>query len=263
MSFLPFHLGADTQSQGRVGMWVRSWWRTSDQAPGPGRDRNWGGLPLVEIGQDNMFDLKDVKAARLWMLPPAAMEVAIELLWEDKLAHPLWPHVLVVPRFMTHLWRRNLGRTADVLFTIPAGVPFWGSAQFEPLIVAIVFPLAHVSSYTGPWTVKGTDMGCTTSGPLRRGSESPPLDHPPRSQDSRDHRGEEYSMQAGRQGVGRTQDNYMMWTGHCLECSTIWKRGHGLFCGNFLLARGSYHPQIRRSSMFRRATHSGSGSPGL
>jgi len=49
MSFLPFHLGADTRSQGRVGKWVRSLWRTSDQAPGPGRDRNWGGLPLVEV----------------------------------------------------------------------------------------------------------------------------------------------------------------------------------------------------------------------
>ena len=25
MSFLPFHLGADIRSQGRVGKWVRSW----------------------------------------------------------------------------------------------------------------------------------------------------------------------------------------------------------------------------------------------
>jgi hypothetical protein len=127
MSFLPLHLGADTRSQGRVGKWVRSWWRTSDQAPGPGRDRNWGGLPLEEVTQDNMFELKDMKAARLWMLPPAAMEVAIELLWEDKLAHPQWPHVFVIPRFMTHLWRRNLGKSADILFTVPVGVPFWGS----------------------------------------------------------------------------------------------------------------------------------------
>ena len=37
-----------------------------------------------------MIELKNMKAARLWMLPPAAMEVAIELLWEDKLAHPQW-----------------------------------------------------------------------------------------------------------------------------------------------------------------------------
>ena len=54
-----------------------------------------------------MFELKNVKAARLWMLPPMAMEVAIELLWEDKLAHPQWPHVFVVPCFMTHMWRRD------------------------------------------------------------------------------------------------------------------------------------------------------------
>ena len=53
-----------------------------------------------------MFELKNVKAARLWMLPPAAMEVATELLWEDKLAHPQWHHMFVVPRFMTHMWRR-------------------------------------------------------------------------------------------------------------------------------------------------------------
>ena len=39
-----------------------------------------------------------------------------------------------------------------------------------------------------------------------------------------------------------TQDNYMSWRGHCLECSTIRKGGHGLFCGNFLLAREGYPP---------------------
>ena len=32
----------------------------------------------------------------------------------------------------------------------------------------------------------------------------------------------------------------MLWTGHCLECSAIWKLGYGLFCGNYLLARGNY-----------------------
>ena len=39
-----------------------------------------------------------------------------------------------------------------------------------------------------------------------------------------------------------TQDNYMSWTAHCLECSKIRKGGHGLFCGNFLLRRGSFPP---------------------
>lgn len=136
-----------------------------------------------------MFELKDMKAARLWMLPPAAMEVAIELLWEDKLAHPQWPHVFVVPRFMTHLWRRNLGKSADILFTVPVGVPFWGSLQFEPLIVAIVFPLAHVSSYTGPWSVKGTDMGLYFERALAAGFSKPTVGPPtkrPRLEDPRE-----------------------------------------------------------------------------
>ena len=37
-----------------------------------------------------------------------------------------------------------------------------------------------------------------------------------------------------------TQDNYMSWTGHCQECSKIRRRGHGLFCRNYLLPWGNY-----------------------
>ena len=180
MSFLPFHLGADTRSQGRVGKWVRSWWRTEDRASGRGRGRDWGNLPLEEITPDNMFELKNVKAARLWMLPPTAMEVAIKLLWEDRLAHPQWPHVFCVPRLMTHLWRRDLGKNADIFFLVPAGVPFWGSDQFEPLTVAIVFPLAHVRDIYGPWAIKGTDLGLRNEHALGEGFKRPRADKPGR-----------------------------------------------------------------------------------
>jgi hypothetical protein len=107
------------------------------------------------------------------MLPPAAMEVGIELLWEDKLANPQWPHVFCVPCLMTHMWRRDLGKSADVLFLVPAGIPFWGADQFEPLIVAIVFPLAHVRNYTGPWAIKGTDMGLHYKHALGEGFKQP------------------------------------------------------------------------------------------
>jgi hypothetical protein len=78
---------------------------------------------------------------------------------DDRLAHPHWPHVFVIPRLMTHMWRKVLGKDADVLFTVPAGVSFWATGQFEPLIVAIVFPFAHIPRYTGPWLVRGTDEG--------------------------------------------------------------------------------------------------------
>jgi hypothetical protein len=67
-----------------------------------------------------MFQLKNVKAARLWMLPPAVMEVAIELLWEDKLAHPQWPHVFVVPV------EEGLGTKRGHTFHCVGGRPFLG-----------------------------------------------------------------------------------------------------------------------------------------
>ena len=58
----------------------------------------------------------------------------------SRLAHPHWPHVFLVPRLMTHLQRRDLGKEADILFNITAGVPFWGARQYEPLTVGILFP---------------------------------------------------------------------------------------------------------------------------
>ena len=91
LSFIPFNQGADDRSGGNVSAWVNSWWSTK-------RDMPFGGFTLRNITKDNMFELRDLKAARLWMIPPAAMEVALEMLCEDHLAHPQWPHVFVVPR---------------------------------------------------------------------------------------------------------------------------------------------------------------------
>jgi hypothetical protein len=151
-SFIPFNQGADDRASGAVGEWVRSWWRAKKQ-------KDWGGMPLEEVTPETMFELKDMQAARLWVMAPAVMEMALELFGDDRLAHPRWPHVFVIPRLMTHMWRKNLGKDADVFFTVPVGIPFWMAGQFEPLIVAIIFPLSPVPRYTGPWLVKGTNEG--------------------------------------------------------------------------------------------------------
>jgi hypothetical protein len=96
LSFIPFNRGVDNRSSGWVSTWVHSWWETK-------RGADFGGFPLRTITKDNMFELRDLKAARLWMMPPAVMEVVLELLCKDCLAHPQWPHVFVVLRLMTHL----------------------------------------------------------------------------------------------------------------------------------------------------------------
>jgi hypothetical protein len=77
--------------------------------------------------------------------------------------------VFLVPRLMTHLWQRDLGKEADILFNVPVSVPFWGAWQCEPLTVAILFPLSHVPSHTGPWVVKGTDVGANFEQSLVQG----------------------------------------------------------------------------------------------
>jgi hypothetical protein len=63
----------------------------------------------------------------------------------------------------------DIGDPADLLFTVPAQVPFWTARQFEPLIVSIVLPLMYVPSYTGPWLVQGTNEGKRSEQALRRG----------------------------------------------------------------------------------------------
>ena len=81
-----------------------------------------------------------------------------EVLNKDRLSRPWNPHMFVVPRLMTHLWRKILVKDMDVLFTVQVGKHFWESPQHEPLIVALILPLSHVDKYMGPWLSAGTSQ---------------------------------------------------------------------------------------------------------
>jgi hypothetical protein len=56
--FIPFNRGSDDRLGGWVSTWVHSWWKTK-------RGTDFGGFPLRTITKDNMFELWDLKAARL------------------------------------------------------------------------------------------------------------------------------------------------------------------------------------------------------
>ena len=60
-------------------------------------------MPLTEGTKNNLFDLDTVEDPRLWMPPPAAMETIVEVFNDDRMAHPYWGHVFVVPRLVTYL----------------------------------------------------------------------------------------------------------------------------------------------------------------
>ena len=64
-------------------------------------------MPLEEVTLETMFELRDMQAARLWVMAPAVMETALELFGDDRLAHPQWPHVFVI----SHLQPTCEGRT--------------------------------------------------------------------------------------------------------------------------------------------------------
>ena len=105
------------------------------------------------------FDLHKVEGPMLWMPPPVAMETIMKVFNEDRMAHPKRAHVFLVPRLMTHMWRKHLRKVKNVLIAITAGDHFWGKSQHKTLILIIVLPFAHVKTYRGP-------MGCTLIGDI-------------------------------------------------------------------------------------------------
>ena len=81
--------------------------------------------------KDNLFDLHKVEERMLWMPPHTAMETDIEAINEKRMAYPNRAPVLVLPRLMTHLWRKHLGKDTDVLMTITAGDHFWDKSPHK------------------------------------------------------------------------------------------------------------------------------------
>eukprot|EP00956_Cyclotella_meneghiniana_P032553 scaffold90111_cov54-Cyclotella_meneghiniana.AAC.2 len=97
------------------------------------------------------------------------MLAVLEMFNDDHLSHPHLPHVFVVPRLMTHLWRKQLTKDADLVFTVQCDPEFWPANMHEPLIVLIVFPLTFVDSYKGPWLVRGGEPASRIESALDKG----------------------------------------------------------------------------------------------
>jgi hypothetical protein len=166
LSFIPLNEGADERVHGRLKIWVDSWWRDGNGHP-------WFGQDLRLLTPEDWFELHTMDEPRLWMPPPAAMETVMEMFNEDRMAHPHIPHVFLLPRLMTHLWRKQLKKDADVVFTLSAGSSFWPRSMHEPLIVLIVLPFAYVENYRGPWTLRGDIRVATLENQLESGFKDP------------------------------------------------------------------------------------------
>ena len=90
----------------------------------------------------------------VWSPPPAAAPAALDGLGESIHKRPTSVHVVVVPRLLTALWRKQLGKLTDVMLTVPLGCPTWQADNLEPLILAISLPLSH----SLPWRFRNTPV---------------------------------------------------------------------------------------------------------
>jgi hypothetical protein len=136
--FVPLHLSALERSS-ELEPSIHSWW---DELRGD----------LETLSPEGWFEEGQKDGHFLWAPPPAAADVVAEQLGEARHKRPFCTHITVVPRLMTGRWRKTLGKEADLLVEIPAGVPFWESAMHEPLILCISLPLCRQP----PWTFKQT-----------------------------------------------------------------------------------------------------------
>ena len=51
LSFVALSQGARKKSEGRVGHWIKRWWKDEEG------EQHWGGWLLTEVTKDNMFEL--------------------------------------------------------------------------------------------------------------------------------------------------------------------------------------------------------------
>ena len=60
----------------------------------------------------------------MWSPPPSAADISLGVLLESLLQRMYKTNFMVVPRLMIFLWRNQMGKEADLLFTVTVGMPF-------------------------------------------------------------------------------------------------------------------------------------------
>ena len=92
----------------------------------------------------------------LWIVAPAAGEVAVEQLCSHIHGRPETHHIFIIPRLCTCSWRKQLLKACDVVLTIQPKYKFWNKNMHEPLLIGIRFPLLPALTRFKPWHLKHT-----------------------------------------------------------------------------------------------------------
>ena len=167
LSFVPLHLSA-LDREPSLTEWVESWLV----------DTKYSKLKILKAedwflrGHDHIIGFRKNldgvimpsyrKGTFVWSPPPAAARIELEELRQARHKRQASLHVFLVPRLMSPEWRSQLYKTADLIFSIPAGHTHWQKSTHEPLTVAICFPYIHRT----PWELKGPPIMGRMTGKL-------------------------------------------------------------------------------------------------
>jgi hypothetical protein len=138
LTFVPLHLDA-LQREPTLRDWVLSWY------PVPS---------LLWLSPTDWYDTGQLHNHCVWIPPPAAADVAVELLAKSKHKRPCHQHLIIIPHLLTYRWRKMLSKTCDLVFTVPVGTDVWASTHHEPLLIGVAFPLISHR----PWRLRGTQL---------------------------------------------------------------------------------------------------------
>jgi hypothetical protein len=156
LEFVPLHQSAlDRQGQ-TLHDWIESW---------------YGCLGHIDFLEPNdWYHCGHFKPRCVWTPPPAAADAMLDQLAKVIHKRPHRMHLVLIPRLMTALWRKMLGKVCNLIFTVPLGTSFWSYLHFEPLIVGLCLPISRHK----PWKLRGTPMLDRVEGMLRELPASDP-----------------------------------------------------------------------------------------
>ena len=141
LPYVPLHLSVLSRSPD-LQTWINWWWP----------EDSCGNLEVLDA--NGWFVNGHRPGSFVWAPPPAIARDMFDELGSARHKRPDKAlHIVVVPRLMTALWRKHLGKMADLLITIPCSESsIWCNAQHEPVLLAICFPLVSFR----PWTLRNT-----------------------------------------------------------------------------------------------------------
>ena len=157
LTHVPLHLSA-LERWPMISPWIESWARDS-------------GNPVEILDPDGWFErghdvrghttnvdgiwMPNYKAGTfIWAPAPSAAKTAIKQLRQARMKRQSSYHVFVCPRLMWTEWRRDIFKSADFVFSLPAGSDVWPADMHEPLIFAVFLPYLHRQ----PWELRKTKL---------------------------------------------------------------------------------------------------------